>query len=158
MKKSRLEVNIDFLFDFDAKLALFWRHFGRPGRLWGHLGASWARLGASWRPLGASLAHLVRHLARLGASWPPSSLQNRKKLEKPTKNHQKPPQHKPDSTWNGKRRSFEVVSLVFSCCCGLFAFWAFWTVVAPLAAVLKLNPIRFFNKAHRVKFKDPAIY
>ena len=69
MKKSRLEVNIDFLFDFDAKLALFWRHFGRPGRLWGHLGASWARLGASWRPLGASLARLVRHLARLGASW-----------------------------------------------------------------------------------------
>ena len=64
---------------------------------------------------------------------------------------------KPDSTWNGKRRSFEVFSLAFSFCCGLFAFWAFWTVVAPLAAVLKLNPIRFFNKAHRVKFKDRAI-
>ena len=58
MKKSRLEVNIDFLFDFDAKLALFWRHFGRPGRLWGHLGASWARLGASWGLLGGVLGHL----------------------------------------------------------------------------------------------------
>ena len=37
------------------------------------LGASWGRLGASWE--------------RLGTSWPPSSLQDRKKLEKPTKNH-----------------------------------------------------------------------
>ena len=69
MKKSLLEVNIDFVCDFGAKLARFGRHFGRPGRLWAHLGASWARLGASWRPLGASLAHLVRHSARLGASW-----------------------------------------------------------------------------------------
>ena len=64
-----LEVNIDFLCDFGAKLAPFWRHFGRPGRLWGHLGASWARLGASWRPLGASLARLESVLAHLGASW-----------------------------------------------------------------------------------------
>ena len=69
MKKSLLEVNIDFLCDFGAKFAPFWRHFGRPGRLWGHLGASWARLGASWRPLGASLAHLGVFLAHLGASW-----------------------------------------------------------------------------------------
>ena len=99
-------MNIDFLCDFGAKLARSWRHCGRPGRLWGHLGASWARLGASWRPLGASLARLVRHLARLGASWARLGLQNRKKLEKPTKNHQKPPQDKPDLTWNGKRRSF----------------------------------------------------
>ena len=62
-------MNINFLCDFVTKLARFWRHVGRPGRVWGYLGASWARLGASWRPLGASLAHPVRHLARLGASW-----------------------------------------------------------------------------------------
>ena len=35
---------------------------------------------------------------------------NRKKLEKPAKNHQKPPQDKPDLTWNGKRRSLEKIA------------------------------------------------
>ena len=57
-----MEVNIDFLFDFDAKLALFWRHFGRPGRVWRHLGPS-------WRHLGAILGRLGAILGRLGPSW-----------------------------------------------------------------------------------------
>ena len=107
LKKSLLEVNIDFVCDFGAKLARFGRHFGRPGRLWAHLGAlgrvlaplggllgrlwpvlraSLARLGASWRVLGASVHVLGASGCRFGSQ-----------------NH---PQHKPDLTWNGKRRSF----------------------------------------------------
>ena len=74
------------------------------GASWGVLGRLGGVLGASWRVLGASWAHLGASWERLGTSWPPSSLQDRKKLEKPTKNHQKPPQHKPDLIWNGKRR------------------------------------------------------
>ena len=54
----------------------------RLGVSWAHLEASWRRLGASWRVLGASWGRLGGVLAR------------------------KPSQHKPDSTWNGKRRSF----------------------------------------------------
>ena len=79
---------------------------GLLGTSWGVLGRLGVVLGASWRVLGASWAHLGASWERLGTSWPPSSLQDRKKLEKPTKNHQKPPQDKPDLTWNGKRRSF----------------------------------------------------
>ena len=77
---------------------------GLLGTSWGVLGRLGDVLGASWRVLGASWAHLGASWERLGTSWPPSSLQDRKKLEKPTKNHQKPPQHKPDLIWNGKRR------------------------------------------------------
>ena len=96
-------MSIDFLCDLGAKLAPFWRHFGRPGRLWGHLGASWARLGASWRTLGASLARLVRHLARLGASW---ARLGTSWVRLGAFWLAKLPQDKPDLTWNGKRRSF----------------------------------------------------
>ena len=71
-------------------LGASWRVLARLGRILARLGGV---LGASWRVLGASWN-----------VWPPSSLQNRKKLEKPTKNHQTSPQDKPDSTWNGKRR------------------------------------------------------
>ncbi len=57
------------------------------------MGASWRRLGASCAVLGPSwgvLGRLGAFRAVLEASWAP-----------------KPPQHKPDSTWNGKRRSFK---------------------------------------------------
>ena len=64
MKKSLLEVNIDFLCDFHANLARFWRHFGRPGRVWRHLGPSWRHLGAI---LGPSRRHLCpRRLYKAG--------------------------------------------------------------------------------------------
>ena len=69
LKKSLLEVNIDFVCDSHANVARFCRHAGRPGRLWGHRGPSWARLGASWRPLGVSLARIESLLAHVGASW-----------------------------------------------------------------------------------------
>ena len=94
--------------------------FQHKYRFWVDLGGSWRPPGHLLGPLGASLGRLGGILARLGASWerlgtswPPSSLQDRKKLEKPTKNHQKPPQHKPDLIWNGKRRLFSCA--VFSC-------------------------------------------
>ena len=57
------------------------------------MGASWRRLGPSCAVLGPSwnvLGRLGAFRAVLEASWAP-----------------KPPQHKPDSTWNGKRRSFK---------------------------------------------------
>ena len=60
---------------------------GLLGTSWGVLGRLGGVLGASWRVLGASWAHLGASWERLGTSWPPSSLQDRKKLEKPTKNH-----------------------------------------------------------------------
>ena len=89
-------------------LGTSWGVLGRLGGVlgasWRVLGASWAHLGASWERLGGVLGASWRVLERLGTSWAPSSLQDRKKLEKPTKNHQKPPQHKPDLIWNGKRR------------------------------------------------------
>ena len=53
------------------------------GSSWGRLGAVLGRLGASWGVL-----------ERLGGVWAPSW---------PSKTSQ----HKPDSTWNGKRRSFK---------------------------------------------------
>ena len=65
---------------------------GLLGTSWGVLGASWRVLGASWGVLGAScrvLGFLEASWAVLEASWAP-----------------KPPQDKPDLTWNGKRRSF----------------------------------------------------
>ena len=75
----------------------FWPSWGGLGASWGVLGASWGLLGASWGHLGASwsvLGRLGRLLGRpdavLEASWAP-----------------KDPQDKPDSTWNGKRRSFK---------------------------------------------------
>ena len=76
-------------------------------RFGGLLGASWGLgdvLGASWRVLGASWAHLGASWERLGTSWPPSSLQDRKKLVFHSFFNVFYPQHKPDSTWNGKRR------------------------------------------------------
>ena len=82
----------------------FGASWGVPGHLLGRLEASWGRLGHVLARLGGVLGASWRVLERLGTSWPPSSLQDRKKLEKPTKNHQKPPQHKPDLIWNGKRR------------------------------------------------------
>ena len=82
----------------------FGASWGAPGHLLGRLEASWGRLGHVLARLGGVLGASWRALERLGTSWPPSSLQDRKKLEKPTKNHQKPPQHKPDLIWNGKRR------------------------------------------------------
>ena len=88
--------------DFGVILAVL----GGSGGILGRLGRVLARLGGLLGRLGRVLEASSRVLARLGTSWPPSSLPNRKKLEKPTKNHQKPPQHKPDLTWNGKRRSF----------------------------------------------------
>ena len=72
-KKSLLEVNINFLFDFRANLAPFWLHFPNPGRSWRPLGPSWGVLGASWRPLGATWRRLGTSwsvLGHLGASWP----------------------------------------------------------------------------------------
>ena len=62
-------MNIDFLLDFGANLALFWDHFGRPGRLWGHLEASWARLGGLLGRLWPVLCATWRVLARLGRVW-----------------------------------------------------------------------------------------
>ena len=62
------------------------------GRLRGVLDASWRVLGASWGVLGAScrvLGFLEASWAVLEAFWAP-----------------KPPQDKPDLTWNGKRRAF----------------------------------------------------
>ena len=72
---------------------------GLLGTSWGVLGRLGGVLGASWRVLGASWAHLGASWERLGTSWPPSSLQDRKKLEKPTKNHQfiNPPAVRPDA-------------------------------------------------------------
>ena len=100
--------NVFLIFDvFNISMDFKWilvRLGGLLGTSWGVLGRLGDVLGASWRVLGASWAHLGASWERLGTSWPPSSLQDRKKLEKPTKNHQKPPQHKPDLIWNGKRR------------------------------------------------------
>ena len=72
----------------------------------GHLGPSWRHLGPSWRHLGPSWRHI-------GSSWAilAPSRKIAKNLIKPmvfslfwrrlgSQNH---PQHKPDSTWNGKR-------------------------------------------------------
>ena len=94
------------VFDFGVIVAVLGGSGGILGRLGRVLAPSWGRLGGVLARLGGVLGASWRVLERLGTSWPPSSLQNRKKLEKPTKNHQKPPQHKPDLTWNGKRRSF----------------------------------------------------
>ena len=58
----------------------------------GHLGGILGRLGVSWRVLGASWAPLGPSWARLGP--------------------QKPSNINPDSTWNGKRRSFFLCVLV----------------------------------------------
>ena len=80
--------------DFGAILAVL----GGPGVILGRLGRVLAPLGGLLGRLWPVLCATWRVLERLGTSWPPSSLQNRKKLEKPTKNHQKPPQHKPDLT------------------------------------------------------------
>ena len=62
-------------------LGASWRHLGTT---WGDLGASWGRLGASWRVLG----RLGGVLGCLGGVLGSKTLQ-----------------HKPDLTWNGKRRS-----------------------------------------------------
>ena len=67
--------------------------WGRLGAFGGVLGASWRRLGASCAVLGPSwgvLGPLGAFRAVLEASWAPEDLQD-----------------KPDSTWNGKRRSFK---------------------------------------------------
>ena len=85
---------------FEAILVPTWLHFGRilgvlgaSGRLLGGRSASWGRLGAALERLGGILGRLGASWGRLGAileaSWAP-----------------KHPQDKPDSTWNGKRRSF----------------------------------------------------
>ena len=77
---------------------------GLLGTSWGVLGRLGDVLGASWRVLGASWAHLGASWERLGTSQPPSSLQDRKKLVFHWFFNVFYPQHKPDSTWNGKRR------------------------------------------------------
>ena len=69
---------------------------GRLGGVLGHLWVSWS----SWVRLGCVLEASWKHLGGVLAP--------------------KITQHKPVSIWNGKRRSFEVVSLALSSCCGLF--------------------------------------
>ena len=88
--------------DFGVILAVL----GGSGGILGRLGRVLARLGGLLGRLGRVLEASSRVLSRLGRVLARLGLQNRKKLEKPTKNHQKPPQDKPDLTWNGKRRSF----------------------------------------------------
>ena len=63
--------------------------------------------------------------------------------------------NKPALIWNGKRRSSEVFSLVFSCCCGWFSFWAFWIVVAPLASLARSlrSPVSLFFVVPSVRFR-----
>ena len=131
--------------------------WGRLGPPWGYLGASWAvleaswgRLGASWRRLGASwgvLGRLGCVLGRLGSVletfWERFGSQNH-----PNKNLLR------YGTGSAVLLKWSLLRSRSAVVCS--PFWAFWTVVAPLAAVLKLNPIRFFNKAHRVNFKDWA--
>ena len=87
----------------DVKWILM-RFGGLMGTSWGVLGRLGDVLGASWRVLGASWAHLGASWERLGTSWPPSSLQDRKKIVFQWFFKVFYPQHKPDSTWNGKRR------------------------------------------------------
>ena len=71
---------------FDPILVPTWLHFGR---ILGVLGASWRYLGRILGVLGRQGPSLGRLGDVLEASWAP-----------------KPPQHKPDSTWNGKRCSY----------------------------------------------------
>ena len=133
------------------------------------MGASWRRLGASCAVLGPSwnvLGRLGAFRAVLEASGAP-----------------KPPQHKPDSTWNGKRRFLKGSLLQKPCGTtldrkassrspllrslrwpydvslgfaggSLIAFCCDFAGVSLRLAVLKINPITLFNKAQRVKFKD----
>ena len=82
---------------------------GVLGALGGLLGASWALL----KPLGGVLGCLGRILrrlggvlGRLGASW------GRLGVVLAAFWLEKASQHKPDLTWNGKRRSFHKLAMV----------------------------------------------
>ena len=91
---------------FDPILVPTWLHFGSIFRILGGLGGLLGRLGASWARLGGLLGRLGRVLASLGASWVILVRLGRILARLGSVLEPKSLQHKPDSTWNGKRRSF----------------------------------------------------
>ena len=76
----------------------------RLGAILAVMEPSWAILGPSWVVLGLSGDRLGAVLGRLGASW--GVLERLGGVWAPSW-PSKTSQHKPDSTWNGKRRSFK---------------------------------------------------
>ena len=105
---------------FYAIVVPIWPHFGVILAVLGGSGGILGRLGRVLAPLGAILGRLGAILDRLGPSWELLELEFNIDLEKRQKPYktdgfslflvrlgsQNHPQHKPDLTWSGKRRSF----------------------------------------------------